>query len=60
MAGDTAEQRQAGEHASAQVGHLAGLSRAAGDTAASVAQLGDGLTQVAGQLDQAIGRFQLG
>ena len=59
MAGDSAEQRQAGEHASAQVGHLAGLSRAAGETAASVAQLGDGLSAVASQLDQAIGRFCL-
>ena len=60
IAGATTEQRQAGEHASSQVHHLAGLSRQAGDTAASVAELGHGLTAVARQLDQAIGRFQLG
>ncbi len=60
IADATHEQREAGEHASQQVSHLAGLSRRAGDTAASVAGLGDGLTTVAHQLDQAIGRFQLG
>ncbi len=60
IADATREQREAGEHASQQVSHLAGLSRRAGETAASVAGLGDGLTTVASQLDQAIGRFRLG